>query len=105
LLLAKTKEEARTQARERSSLRYRTYQKWGLSGENTPAAANPEAIDVDSQFILGSSEECIERLGELRENLGMTHFMFKPHWPGLSHRDAMHQLEWFGTEVIPGLAS
>jgi alkanesulfonate monooxygenase SsuD/methylene tetrahydromethanopterin reductase-like flavin-dependent oxidoreductase (luciferase family) len=104
LLLAKTRSQAIEQARERSSLRYRTYQKWGLSGENTAAAAAPEAIDVESQFILGSSEECIERLGALRDDLGMTHFMFKPHWPGLSHRDAMDQLEWFGTEVIPGLA-
>ena len=31
----------------------------------------------------------------------MTTFMFKPQWPGLDHRDAMAQLERFGTEVIP----
>jgi alkanesulfonate monooxygenase SsuD/methylene tetrahydromethanopterin reductase-like flavin-dependent oxidoreductase (luciferase family) len=101
LLIASTRAEAITQARERSSLRYRTYQKWGLSGENTAAAANPDAIDVESQFILGSSAECVDRLGALRDELGMTQFMFKAHWPGLAHRDAMKQLELFGTEVIP----
>jgi hypothetical protein len=33
----------------------------------------------------------------------MTHFVYKPHWPGLPHRDAMAQLEEFGTTVIPEL--
>ena len=37
--------------------------------------------------------------------LGMTHFVYKPHWPGLPHRDAMAQLEEFGTERRPGAAS
>jgi hypothetical protein len=35
----------------------------------------------------------------------MTHFMFKSHWQGLPHRDAMRQLERFGTEVLPKLRS
>jgi hypothetical protein len=33
----------------------------------------------------------------------MTDFVFKPHWPGLPHREAMAQLETFGTEVVPKL--
>ena len=40
----------------------------------------------------------------LRDEIGMTTFMFKPQWPGLDHREAMRQLERFGTEVIPLLA-
>jgi alkanesulfonate monooxygenase SsuD/methylene tetrahydromethanopterin reductase-like flavin-dependent oxidoreductase (luciferase family) len=105
LLIAKTREEAREQARARSRLRYQTYQKWGLSGENTAVASAPEDIDVDSQFILGSPDECVQQLGALREDLGMTHFMFKAHWPGLPHREAMAQLELFGTAVLPQLTS
>lgn len=105
LLIAKTRSAAAEQARQRSSLRYRTYQKWGLSGENTAAAKAPDAIDVDAQFILGSPDECAERLAALRDDLGMTHFMFKPHWPGLPHRESMAQLEWFGTAVLPQLVS
>jgi alkanesulfonate monooxygenase SsuD/methylene tetrahydromethanopterin reductase-like flavin-dependent oxidoreductase (luciferase family) len=105
LLIARTRSEAAEQARQRSRLRYRTYQTWGLSGENTPAAQAPDAIDVESQFILGSPDECAERLAALRDDLGMTHFMFKPHWPGLPHREAMAQLEWFGTAVLPQLVS
>jgi alkanesulfonate monooxygenase SsuD/methylene tetrahydromethanopterin reductase-like flavin-dependent oxidoreductase (luciferase family) len=103
LLIASTHDEAARMARERSNLRYSTYKKWGLSGENTSAAAKPDDIDIEAQFILGSPDECVDRLGALRGDLGMTHFMFKPHWPGLSHRDAMRQLEWFGTDVLPRL--
>ena len=36
---------------------------------------------------------------------GMTHFVYKPHWPGLPHADAMAQLEEFGTTVVPELQS
>ena len=35
----------------------------------------------------------------------MTDFVFKPHWPGLPHREAMAQLETFGTEVLPKVLS
>jgi alkanesulfonate monooxygenase SsuD/methylene tetrahydromethanopterin reductase-like flavin-dependent oxidoreductase (luciferase family) len=105
LLIAKTRSEAARQARQRGTLRYRTYRQWGLAGENTAAAAMPDAIDVESHFVLGPPNECADRLSAFREELGMTHFMFKPHWPGLSHREAMAQLEWFGTAVLPQLAS
>ena len=40
-----------------------------------------------------------------RDELGMTHFVYKPHWPGLPHREAMAQLEEFGTTVLPELRS
>jgi alkanesulfonate monooxygenase SsuD/methylene tetrahydromethanopterin reductase-like flavin-dependent oxidoreductase (luciferase family) len=105
LLIARTRGEAAELARQRGALRYRTYQQWGLSGENTAAAAMPDAIDVESHFVLGSPNECADRLAGFQAELGMTHFMFKSHWPGLSHRDAMTQLEWFGTAVMPQLVS
>jgi hypothetical protein len=31
----------------------------------------------------------------------MTQFVYKSHWPGLPHEEAMEQLELFGTEVMP----
>ncbi len=105
LLIASSRSKAAEQARQRSSLRYRTYQSWGLSGEHAAAAEAPDAIDIESQFILGSPNECAERLAALRDDLGMSHFMFKPHWPGLPHREAMAQLEWFGTAVLPQFVS
>jgi len=103
LIVADTRAEAARLAAERSALRYSTYKNWGLSGQNTPVKAASDGIDIESQFILGSPDEIVDRLGELRDDLGMTHFMFKSHWQGLSHADAMRQLERFGTEVLPKL--
>jgi alkanesulfonate monooxygenase SsuD/methylene tetrahydromethanopterin reductase-like flavin-dependent oxidoreductase (luciferase family) len=102
LIVADSRDQARAIAVERSAARYATYKSWGLSGSNTPVRAEP-GIDVDEQFILGSSEEVVDQLGRLRDDLGMTHFMFKSHWQGVPHRDAMEQLVRFGTEVLPKL--
>jgi hypothetical protein len=91
-------------ALDRYRARYETYKKWGLSGENTPVGDGSELrANIDEQFILGSASECAAELARLRDQLGMTHFVYKPHWPGLPHRDAMAQLEEFGTTVIPEL--
>lgn len=103
LIVAGSRDQARRQAEERSELRYRTYRSWGLAGANTPVRAEP-GIAVDEQFLLGSPAEIVDQLGRLRDDLGMTHFMFKSHWQGLSHAEAMSQLELFGTQVLPQLA-
>jgi alkanesulfonate monooxygenase SsuD/methylene tetrahydromethanopterin reductase-like flavin-dependent oxidoreductase (luciferase family) len=103
LVLAPTKEQAREAAIIRYQARYKTYLKWGLSGENTPKQLSGQELadDIDSRFILGPAKECAEHLEELAAEVGMTHFVYKPHWPGLSHRDAMQQLEQFGAHVMP----
>jgi alkanesulfonate monooxygenase SsuD/methylene tetrahydromethanopterin reductase-like flavin-dependent oxidoreductase (luciferase family) len=106
LLIAPTRAEAARLAAERSALRYQTYEKWGLQGENTPISetSHSSGIDVESQFLLGSAAEIVDQLGALQENLGMTHFFYKSHWQGLPHSEAMKQLELFGTQVIPQLS-
>jgi alkanesulfonate monooxygenase SsuD/methylene tetrahydromethanopterin reductase-like flavin-dependent oxidoreductase (luciferase family) len=105
LLIASSKAAGTEAALERFRARYETYRKWGLAGENTPMDAGALRANIEEQFILGSPAECAEELARLRDELGMTHFVFKPHWPGLPHRDAMAQLEEFGTKVLPELAS
>jgi alkanesulfonate monooxygenase SsuD/methylene tetrahydromethanopterin reductase-like flavin-dependent oxidoreductase (luciferase family) len=109
LLIAKNRAEARDLAAQRSELRYRSYASWGLKGENTmaesAAAAQQEMPDPEKRFLLGSTDEIVDQLSALREDIGMTAFMFKPHWPGLPHAESMRQLELFGTEVLPKLRS
>jgi hypothetical protein len=73
----------------------------GLAGENTPVQAGAKlGANIEEQFILGSAIDCAEELTRLRDELGMTHFVYKPHWRGLPHREAMAQLEGFGTKVL-----
>jgi alkanesulfonate monooxygenase SsuD/methylene tetrahydromethanopterin reductase-like flavin-dependent oxidoreductase (luciferase family) len=106
LLIADSRDEARELAKARSELRFKTYLKWGL-GERLDKDAGKGGFgsqsdeDIDSRFILGTAEQCAEELDRLRRDLGMTHFMFKPQWPGLPHEEAMKQIELFGTRVIP----
>ncbi len=106
LLIAPSKAAGTEAALERYRARYETYKKWGLSGENTPVDDGAELrADIENRFILGTAAECVDQLGTLGEEIGMTHFVYKPHWPGLAHADAMAQLEEFGTKVLPELAS
>jgi alkanesulfonate monooxygenase SsuD/methylene tetrahydromethanopterin reductase-like flavin-dependent oxidoreductase (luciferase family) len=105
LLIASSKAAGTEAALERFRARYETYRKWGLAGENTPMDAGALRANIEEQFILGSPAECAEELGRLRDELGMTHFVYTAHWPGLPHREAMAQLEEFGTKVLPELQS
>lgn len=105
LLIAPTRAVAMDAALQRYRARYETYRKWGLSGENTPVEQSGEQVrtDIEDRFVLGSASECAEQLERLRVDSGMTHFVFKPHWPGLPHAEAMRQLELFGTLVLPAV--
>jgi alkanesulfonate monooxygenase SsuD/methylene tetrahydromethanopterin reductase-like flavin-dependent oxidoreductase (luciferase family) len=100
LLIAPSRAAGTAAALARYRARYEIYRRWGLGGENTP----PADMDVASRFILGTPAECAEALDRLRSELGLTTFVFKPHWPGLSHAEAMKQLELFGTSVRPLLS-
>lgn len=103
LVLADSRTAAVDAALQRYRARYETYRAWGLSGENTPMAEGQVRTDVEDRFLLGTPAEVADALGRLGEECGMTHFVFKPHWPGLPHAEAMRQLERFGTAVVPAL--
>lgn len=106
LLIATDRSAAVDAALERYRARYETYRKWGLSGENTPIDSGAELRnEIEEHFLLGTAEECAEGIVDLQERLGMTHFLYKPHWVGQTHAEAMRQLELFGTEVMPRVAA
>jgi alkanesulfonate monooxygenase SsuD/methylene tetrahydromethanopterin reductase-like flavin-dependent oxidoreductase (luciferase family) len=103
LLIADSREQAVEAALVRYRARYETYRKWGLNGQNTPVAKSGSELrsDIDQHFILGSPQQCAAELHKLGDEIGMTHFVYKPHWPGLAHAEAMRQLDRFGSEVVP----
>lgn len=104
LLIARSRAQGMDAALERYRARYEVYRRWGLSGENTPMQCGQHLrADIEDRFLLGSAAECADALAALEADLGMTDFVFKPHWPGLPHSEAMTQLEQFGTDVVPGL--
>jgi len=104
LVIAGPGEDSRRLAAMRSAGRFDTYIKWGLTSDldkDATGFGSKESDDIDARFIHGTPEQCAEALAGLRDKLGMTHFMYKPQWPGLPHADVMKQLELFGTRVIP----
>ncbi len=105
LLIAPSRAAGLEAALDRYRARYEIYRKWGLQGENTPVEADGQQVraDIENRFILGPHRRSVRTsCDRLRTDVGMTHFVFKPHWPGLSHVDAMRQLEQFGTSVTAG---
>ncbi|HEY6594019.1 MAG TPA: LLM class flavin-dependent oxidoreductase [Asanoa sp.] len=107
LLIAPSRAAGLDAALERYRARYEIYRKWGLSGSNTPAEPSGASVraDVEDRFLLGAPQEVAAGLDRLRSEVGMTHFVYKPHWPGRPHAEAMRQLELFGTSVMPLLAT
>lgn len=103
LLLAPSREKAIHLAIDRFEARYKVYRKWGLSGANTPQPLSGDALraDIAKRFVLGPPEMAAEELAQFRDDCGMTEFVLKVHWPGVSHTEAMDQLEQFGAEVVP----
>jgi hypothetical protein len=90
----------------RSRARYQTYLQWGLAqgGDLKDAGggfADADDAEAEGRFLLGPPEGIAEGRVRLRDEVGMTHFVFKPQWPGLPHSEAMAQLEAFGTRVMP----
>jgi alkanesulfonate monooxygenase SsuD/methylene tetrahydromethanopterin reductase-like flavin-dependent oxidoreductase (luciferase family) len=102
LLVADSKEQARRLMEERASARQEVYERWGLADQQAGSSSDAGAPGLtDEGFILGTAEDCAEGLAKLRDEVGMTHFMYKPQWLGVPHIEAMRQLEAFGTGVLP----
>lgn len=106
MIIAPSKSQARRLATQWSAARYKTYLKWGLGetlDNDAKGFGSSEDQDIDARFLLGTADDCAQALHDLREDLGMTQFMFKAHWPGVPHLESMRQLELFGTKVVPQL--
>jgi alkanesulfonate monooxygenase SsuD/methylene tetrahydromethanopterin reductase-like flavin-dependent oxidoreductase (luciferase family) len=102
LVVAADRDSARREADMRSRGRFETYLKMGLGSDLDSHAGEfggTDAQDLEERFVLGNAEECAEQLLDFERQVGMTHFVIKPQWPGLPHVEAMRQMERFA-EVV-----
>lgn len=77
-----------------------------FKGMPTPADITFENIDKHDRLILGTPDECVERLGRWKETVGADYFILRfrqAHSGGPPHADTMKALELFGAKVIPQL--
>lgn len=65
-----------------------------------------ERVDFETfkrRYVIGTPEDAIERLAELRDELGVTEVICWMHLPGISGEDAERSVRLFAAEVIPAL--
>lgn len=106
LAIGRTHEEAVAAAAPFLESKYAAYAEWGLdrpmpSHERLTGTFEQLARD---RFIVGTVDECISTIAGYRERLGVTDVLCRLQWPGMSHREAMRQIEQLGEAVIPTIA-
>lgn len=67
----------------------------------TPAEGEPPLEKIVDRMLIGSAEDIAERICNEIETLGMTHMSCFMAIPGLSQKEIMSSIEYFGTKVIP----
>jgi len=85
--------------------KYAGYTRWGQN-ETMPQGDSMdqslEKLMVD-RFILGTPEECFEQLDTVRKQVGVTHWVLRPHWPGMPLASCLMSMRLLSDEVLPAL--
>jgi alkanesulfonate monooxygenase SsuD/methylene tetrahydromethanopterin reductase-like flavin-dependent oxidoreductase (luciferase family) len=83
--------------------KYRTYTAWGQA-ETLPdddAWSSEFSELMRDRFIIGGPDEVLATLVDLKQQLGVTDFMFRICWPGMPQKDVLTAIDLLGRYVIP----
>lgn len=73
------------------------------------ASGDALAKDVEQtrkhRAVVGTPQQCIDRIGELAEACGMTSWMFHINYGGVPHERVVEQMHLFAEEVMPAFAT
>lgn len=70
-----------------------------------------EALERDAQqlrehrAVVGTPQQCIDRIGELGEACGLSNWMFHINYGGVPHERVIEQMHLFAEEVMPVMGS
>ena len=85
--------------------KYRHYADWGqhkaLPGDEDFRAGFDELSR--GRFIVGTPDDCLERLLPWRDELGVDHFIFRTDWVGMPADTALQSIDLLDREVVPVL--
>jgi alkanesulfonate monooxygenase SsuD/methylene tetrahydromethanopterin reductase-like flavin-dependent oxidoreductase (luciferase family) len=99
--VAPSREEARARARPGVEAKYRGYARHGLPDVGASLAAGVDRL-MDDLFVIGSPDECLEKLARFRE-LGVTHLALRLFWPGMTQADALGMIDLVASTMLPAL--
>lgn len=103
---AQSRAQALEMARPYLAAKYQAYAQWG---QDKALPKDESSFDVPfselegDRFILGSPAECLEQLVPWRDELGVTHFVFRTHWSGMPLETSLHSIRMLSEHVIPAL--
>lgn len=100
--VAPTRERARDKARPAVEAKYRGYAQHGLAGVASSLASGGVDGLLDDPFVIGSPEECLEKLAPLRE-LGFTHLALRLFWPDMTQAEALAMIDLTAAKLLPAL--
>lgn len=84
---------------------YRDYLKWGhmQDDEGRPVDPSDESAlaTLERRFIIGSPDDCIERIERHIKELGVNHMLFRIQFCGLPHKKSMNAIKLFAEKVFP----
>ena len=87
--------------------KYRHYADWGqhkaLPGDEDFTVGFEEL--ARDRFIIGTPDDCLERLLPWRDRLGVDHFIFRTDWLGMPVETALQSVDLLDREVVPVLRS
>ncbi|MXZ53991.1 MAG: LLM class flavin-dependent oxidoreductase [Acidimicrobiaceae bacterium] len=87
--------------------KYRHYADWGqhkaLPGHDDFRAGYDEL--ARRRFIVGTPEDCLEKLLPWRDEMGVDHFIIRTDWVGMPTDTALQSIDLLDREVVPVLRS
>jgi alkanesulfonate monooxygenase SsuD/methylene tetrahydromethanopterin reductase-like flavin-dependent oxidoreductase (luciferase family) len=85
--------------------KYAGYTRWGQNDTMPRGDSMDQSLDklIVDRFIIGSPEECYEQLDTLRKQVGVTHWVLRPHWPGMPLASSLMSMRLLSDEVLPAL--
>ena len=83
--------------------KYQAYAAWGQDQALPDQESFRMPFDqlARDRFLIGTPQEVVREIQRYRDQLGVTHMLFRMQWPGMPHREVMRQLELFGQHVAP----
>lgn len=99
--VAETREEAVAQARPLLADWYRKRGDWGWFLAHDRAGTLPDEVLGNGRWIIGSPQDCVERIGMLRDQLGINHLICAMPWPGMPQAQRLRTVELLGERVLP----
>ncbi|MGH3319153.1 MAG: LLM class flavin-dependent oxidoreductase [Streptosporangiaceae bacterium] len=105
IFCAETRERALELAEPYLRAKYQVYADWGQDTvmPDRESFRRPYAELEHGRFVVGTPDDCLERLLPWRDKLGVNHFLFRTDWVGMPVDSAQASLDLLAREVVPVL--